>query len=80
MLATMTPSYRGAGQDAGLIELCDKVLMIKEFPTAHPLLPSAGVDPSHPPDEIICCDMTVLARPCMEGRVETEMDCQLPNT
>lgn len=63
MLAIMTPSYRGAGQDGGLRELRDEVLMMKESPTAHPSSVFAGVVSLHPPDEMICCDMTVPARP-----------------
>lgn len=63
MLATITPSYRGAGQDAGLREFRDEVLMMKEFPTAHPSLLFVGVVLLHPPDEMICCDMTVPAGP-----------------
>lgn len=63
MLATMTPSYRGAGQDAGLIELRDEVLMTKESPTAHALSVFPGVVALHPPDEMISCEMTVPAGP-----------------
>ena len=63
MLATITPSYRGAGQDVGLIELRDEVLMMKDSPTAHELLSFAGVVALHPPDEMICCEMTAPAGP-----------------
>jgi len=81
MLGTITPSYRGAGQDGGLIEFPDEVLIINESPTAHESSLFAGVVLLHPPDEIICCDITVPARPCMEGRVpEIDRDSQLPNT
>ena len=81
MLGTITPSYRGAGQDGGLIVFPDEVLITKESPTAHPLSLFAGVVLLHPPDEMMCCDITVLARPCMEGRVpEIDIDSQLPNT
>jgi hypothetical protein len=76
----MTPSNRGAVHDAGLMELRDEVLMTKEFPTAQVLLVFAGEVVSHPPDEIICCDMTVPAGPWMEGRVGTDKESQLPNT
>ena len=81
MLGTIIPSYRGAGQDGGSIELPDGVLIMYEFPTAHPSSVFAGVVLLHPPDEMICCDMTVPARPCMEGRVpEIDTDSQLPKT
>ena len=81
MLGTITPSYRGAGQDGGSIGLPDEVLIIKELPTAHPSSLFAGVVLLHPPDEISCCDITVPARPCMDGRVpEIGTDSQLPNT
>ena len=80
MLATTIPPYRGAGQDAGLMELPDEVLMTKESPTAHALSVLAGEVAPHPPDEMISCDMTAPAGPWMEGRVGTGKDSQLPNT
>ena len=63
MFETITPSYRGAEQDAGLIEFRDEVLMTKESPTAHELSLFAGVVALHPPDEMICCEMIVPAGP-----------------
>lgn len=54
--------------------------MIKESPTAHALSVFPGEVALHPPDEMICCDMTVPAGLWKEGRVGTDRDSQLPNT
>jgi hypothetical protein len=80
MLATITPSYRGAGQANGLIELRDEVLMMKESPTAHSSSVFVGVVALQPPDEMICCERTVPARPWIGGRAGIDMGSQLPNT
>jgi hypothetical protein len=63
-----------------LIELRDKVLMMKESPTAHALSVFAGEVASHPPPVMIVWDITVPAGPWREGRVETDRESQLPDT
>ena len=54
--------------------------MTKESPTAHELLVFVGEAPSHPPEEMICCDKTVPAGPWREGSVGIDKGSQLPNT
>ena len=60
MLATITPSCRGGGQDGGLMEFCDEVFMMTESPSAQALSLFVGEVALHPP-EMISCDMTVPA-------------------